>query len=531
MWCQPKNYNVMSETSKRKKYLMWYKVNELFSKNYKKSQIASLTGLHRQTVSKYLKMTEEEFCRSQSFERQYHHKLEAYERFILGELRLCASLSAPQIHDHLKENFADLPEVSGRTVFSCVERIRAKYGIAREDDRHPRPYEKQPETPYGRFAQVDFGERWQKDALGNSVKVYFFAMVMSRSRHKYVYFSDRPFTTAMAVYAHELAFQFYGGVPERIMYDQDRVFIRDVNLGDLILTAGFKKLVSECGFTPVFCHKSDPESKGKIENMVRYVKYNFLRGRLFKDIDTLNREAMGWLERTANGTEHHGTRKVPAAEFETEKDHLLPYCGVPSSPVEDMLPYHVRKDNVITYHGNYYTVPTGTYKGQGSKVYVVEKDGELSVFSIDTGKTICTHRIPSGKGNLVRDRSHQRDRTKSIDEYESQIRALLPADEVITDYLAQMRKDRGRHYRDNLKYMKMLGQKYEGPLIVEAVTRCRECRVYNAQSLTEVAESLRKIRGGKLRQPAISITSADLAATTDATPEKTDIKTFEPLFI
>ena len=36
----------MSETSKRKKYLMWYKVNELFSKNYKKSQIASLTGLH-----------------------------------------------------------------------------------------------------------------------------------------------------------------------------------------------------------------------------------------------------------------------------------------------------------------------------------------------------------------------------------------------------------------------------------------------------------------------------------------------------
>ena len=242
----------MSETSKRKKYLMWYKVNELFSKNYKKSQIASLTGLHRQTVSKYLKMTEEEFCRSQSFERQYHHKLEAYERFILGELRLCASLSAPQIHDHLKENFADLPEVSGRTVFSCVERIRAKYGIAREDDRHPRPYEKQSETPYGKFAQVDFGERWQKDALGNSVKVYFFAMVMSRSRHKYVYFSDRPFTTAMAVYAHELAFRFYGGVPERIMYDQDRVFIRDVNLGDLILTAGFKKLVSECGFTPVF---------------------------------------------------------------------------------------------------------------------------------------------------------------------------------------------------------------------------------------------------------------------------------------
>ena len=510
---------------------MWYKVNELFSKNYKKTQIASMTGLHRQTVSKYLNMTEEEFCRSQSFERQYHRKLEAYEGFILGELQLCSSLSAPQIHDHLKENFSDLPEVSGRTVFSYVEHIRAKYGIPKEEEKNPRPYEKQPETPYGKYAQVDFGERWQQDALGNSVKVYFFAMVMSRSRHKYVYFSERPFTTAMAVYAHELAFEFYGGVPERIMYDQDRVFIRDVNLGDLILTAGFKKLVSECGFTPVFCHKSDPESKGKIENIVRYVKNNFLRGRLFKDTATLNREVMGWLERTANGTEHHGTRKVPAAEFETERNHLLPYHGMPVPPVEDMIRYHVRKDNVITYHGNYYTVPTGTYKGRDSKVYVVENDGELSVFSIDTGKTICTHRIPTGKGTLVRDRSHQRDRTKSIDEYESQIRALLPADEVIGDYLAQMRKDRGRHYRDNLKFMKMLGQKYEGPIIVEAVTRCRECRVYNAQSLTEVAESLRKIRGGKLLQPPVSITAAVPAVPPDAAPEKTDIRSFESLFI
>ena len=510
---------------------MWYKVNELFSKNYKKTQIASLLGLHRETVSKYVNMTEEEFCQSQSFERQYHRKLEAYEGFILGELQLCSSLSAPQIHDHLKENFAGLPQVSERTVFSFVEHIRAKYGIPKEDERTPRPYEKQPETPYGKYAQVDFGERWQKDALGNSVKVYFFAMVMSRSRHKHVYFSDRPFTTAMAVYAHELAFQFYGGVPERIIYDQDKVFIRNVNLGDLILTSGFKRLVSECGFTPVFCHKSDPESKGKIENIVRNVKYNFLRGRLFKDTDTLNREAMGWLERTANGTEHHGTRKVPATEFEIERDHLLPYCGVPSPPVEDMLPYHVRKDNVITYHGNYYTVPTGTYKGRDSKVYVVEKDGELSVFSIDTGKTICTHRIPPGKGTLVRDRSHQRDSTKSIDEYESQIRALLPADEVITDYLAQMRKDRGRHYRDNLKFMKKLGQIYEGPVIVEAVTRCRECRVYNAQSLTEVAESLRKIRGGKLLQPSVSITAAVPAVPLDAAPEKTDIRSFESLFI
>ena len=121
---------------------MWYKVNELFSKNYKKTQIASLVGIHQQTVSNYLKMTEDEFCQSQSFERQYPCKLDEYEQFIVGELKHCPSLSAAHIHDHLKENFADLSEVRERTVFNFVDRIRTKYVIPKAEERNPRPYEK-----------------------------------------------------------------------------------------------------------------------------------------------------------------------------------------------------------------------------------------------------------------------------------------------------------------------------------------------------------------------------------------------------
>ena len=53
------NYNAMTETSKLKKYLMWNKVKELFSSGLNKSQIGLSLGLHRQTVSKYLSMTED----------------------------------------------------------------------------------------------------------------------------------------------------------------------------------------------------------------------------------------------------------------------------------------------------------------------------------------------------------------------------------------------------------------------------------------------------------------------------------------
>ena len=99
----------MTETSKLKKYLMWNKVKELFSSGLNKSQIGLSLGLHRQTVSKYLSMTEEEFISSQSYDRHYGHKLDGYEFYVVNELRKWPFLSAPQLHDRLKEHFSDLP--------------------------------------------------------------------------------------------------------------------------------------------------------------------------------------------------------------------------------------------------------------------------------------------------------------------------------------------------------------------------------------------------------------------------------------
>jgi transposase len=36
------------------------------------------------------------------------------------------------------------------------------------------------------------------------------------------------------------------------------------------------------------CRAADPQSKGKVENMVKHAKQNFLAGRYFKDVETLN---------------------------------------------------------------------------------------------------------------------------------------------------------------------------------------------------------------------------------------------------
>ena len=520
-----------SKTSKKmRKYQMWYKVNDLFSNGLNKTQISLVVGLHRQTVSKYLRMSESDFLSSESFERRFGHKLDAYTDYVLGDLRRWPFLSAAQVHDHLREHFPDLPRVSEKTVFNFVRRLRAEHDLPKEGERGVRAYEMQPALPWGEYAQADFGERWMEDGDGKRVKVYFFAMCLCRSRYRFVHVSIRPYTTALAVYAHELAFEHFGGVPHRIVYDQDRVLVRDENLGDLLLTHGFRSLCSEHGFTPVFCRKADPESKGMVENLVGYVKHNFLSGRDFPGEEELNGQCLSWLGRTANGTVHHGTRRIPSEEFLTEKGHLLPWRGTPTRPVEQMRKYHVRKDNVVTYHGNYYTVPTGTYSGHGTQVFLCEQDGRLTVYSAETGKFITEHEVPSGKGVLVRNSSHLRDRSSSLDELEREVSALLPASASAGAFLSRLRAEKPRYYRDNLLLLRRRQGRYSRATLAEAFSSCLEHRVLNANGLLQVAESLRVRKGEEPLEcdgGAVPHASAD---TSGMVPEKTSISTFNAFF-
>jgi transposase len=62
------------------------------------------------------------------------------------------------------------------------------------------------------------------------------------------------------------------------------------------------------------CRKTDPESNGKIENIVKFVKQNFLYNHTFYDLQTLNKDGLNWVERTANMLAHGQTKKAPAME-------------------------------------------------------------------------------------------------------------------------------------------------------------------------------------------------------------------------
>lgn len=409
-----------------------------------------LTGYDRKTIRKYLGMTEEEFRTRGCCVRRYPSRLDKYRDFIVQRLENYSFLSSAAIHTQLRLTFPDLEKFNQKTVYNYVQRVRQEENIPKDDEGTNRPYCMLEQTSPAEYAQADFGERWVPNTDGGKKKVYFFAMVLSRWRHKFVWFSDCPFTAELAAYAHELAFDFFGGVPHNIVYDQDKVLLRDENMGDYILTAHFRKLVSECGFNAVFCRKSDPESKGKVENVVKYTKYNFLSGYEFKDMKILNEDCLRWLETTANGLPHATTGMIPSAMYEQEeKEHMLPYNGVPTPPSQELPTYNLRKDNTISYKGNYYAVPLGSYKGRGSSVRVFEKDSTVEIYSTDTGKLLMSHPLCLEKGKLVSNTSCRRNPDDRIETLEQQILTWLDMDEAVRAYLQSVRKAYPRNIRDN----------------------------------------------------------------------------------
>lgn len=137
-------------------------------------------------------------------------------------------------------------------------------------------------------------------------------------------------------------------MPKEVVVDQDTIICVSENNGDIIYTYEFEKFRQECGLEVYMCRGADPESKGKIENTVKYIKGNFLENRLYVDDSILNQGYLDWLERTANAKRHGTTKKIPAKVFEEEKEYLRPLPFTPENQGY-LIQHRVRKDNTILY--------------------------------------------------------------------------------------------------------------------------------------------------------------------------------------
>src|SRR5690625_871999 len=422
---------------------MYNQIFQLRELGFSKRTIAKKLGIARGTVINYLERDPEEMALWLASTKRRTRKLDKYKDKILGWLREHPDLSAAQITDWLDERYSTF-EVGESTVRRYVREIRKEFNIPKTT--HKRFYEAVPDLPIGFQAQVDFGQTWQKNEQGQSVKLYVVAFVLSHSRYKYKEWLDRPFTTYDLIEAHKNAFHAFGGKPKEIVYDQDNIVIVSENRGDIIYTQQFEAYRREESFQVYACRGSDPESKGKIENVIGFIKNSFAKHRVYTTLDEWNEQGRLWLERRGNGKTHNTTKKKPVDVFREEKQYLRPVKQLISVPANDKRKYSsdtsisrvVRKDNTILYKANRYSVPLGTYN-EFSKEVQVHIDGKtLHIIDPETGEVIGTHEISMKKGILVQDRAHTRDRTKGIQTYKQSTAAKFENSSLALQYLDEV---------------------------------------------------------------------------------------------
>lgn len=465
------------------KLIMYHQIQKMSREGWSKSRISEFLGINWRTVTKYLEMSEEDYLAFIEAQGNRQKVLTPYEGFVKIKLDKYPDTKAAQIHDWLKEHYPDFPEVTPKTVYNFVMWVRQRHNIPIPDSQ--REYSIVEELAYGKQAQVDFGEYNMRDGQGKRVKVYFFTMVLSRSRFKFAFHSLTPFTSALTVHAHIKAFEYFGGIPKEIVYDQDKVLLVNENLGNLILTEVFQAFVQAMPFEPVFCRKADPQSKGKVENVVKYVKYNFLYNRPFSDIETLNQECLEWLSRTANGMPHSVTMEKPKDQLHIEQEHLLeipPYTFDEPEPV-----FPVRKHNVVLYKKNWYTVPEGTYKGRGTKVTILAQEGELVIKDM-SGRHLATHEISFGRGRLISNTDHKRDKSKKIDGLMLDVAVLFPDNDSALIYLERIRKEKQRYARDQFQYIRKCVERANADIAGKTLRCCMDNGIYDAKDFEAVLD-------------------------------------------
>lgn len=507
---------------------MYHEIRRLRNaEHFSIQRIADQLKINFRTVKKILGMTEKDYDRFIEKKWAKARHLDPYRDFIVSYLQQYPDTPAAVMHDKLKEQFTALPKVDPKTVYSYVMMVRRDHGII-QVSASERQYSAVPDLPPGHLAQVDFGEKKLRRSTGDWVKVYFFVMLLCYSRQKFVLFLDRPFTSDDAVIAHEKAFEFFGGIPVEIIYDQDTVFLYRENGGEYIMTDVFQRYQASRSFKVTFCRAGDPESKGKVENSVKYVKQNFLFNRTFINTEILNDQALAWLERTGNGMVHNTTRKVPQEQWLLERPFLRRW--MPLLIAARVNGHKVIKTNTIKYRGNSYSLPFGTYRNDETRVFVTEEGNQLAIKDAGGG-IITTHLIPDGVGHNIINTNHRRDTSIKLDALRGRVREFFGHTGEIDTFIDKINMLYPRYVRDQLTAVLTTAERSGQQQAEVALEFCVRNSLFSASDFKSILQGQQSGRTHSTPRPVIKpLGDAKTQLIVNIEPERSDIREYEVIF-
>jgi transposase len=355
----------------------------LFNENLSISEIARQTGHDRKTIRKYIN------SETPPLRKERHKKpgkLDPFKDYITRRLNE-HPFSALRLYREIQD-----------------QGFTGKYGIVKNFIREIRPKMDVPaiyryETKPGVQAQVDWAECGKIEIDGKIRKLHCFTMILGFSRMRFAEFTLQ-IDVFTLIQCHKNAFDYFGGYPEEILYDNMKQIVLDRKQvsSESKWNPKFEDFFKHYGFIPRLCRPYHPQTKGKIESTVKFVKRDFFMGGNFTSFSDINQKLQQWLLRV-NSAIQGTTHEIPAEKLKHENLNRL----------DEVIPYQITKeesrkispDSHLSYLGNRYSVP---YKFAGRTARLQICDTYFSVFV--GNEQICRHEIIPGHGRVSRNKDH-----------------------------------------------------------------------------------------------------------------------------
>jgi len=446
-------------------YLQWCRLKELAERDHlSAAQIARQLGLAARTVRKWLK---EPYKQRKRIQRA--SVLDIFKGQIMGMLKE-HPYSAVQVLAMLQnQGFT-----GGITIVKdYIQQIR------------PRGQEAYLTLSFapGECAQVDWGS-WEMITVGNTRRrLSFFIMVLAYSRMLYVEFtlgqSQEHFLSC-----HRRAFEFFGGVPAKIMCDNCKTAILSHPYGlSPVLNPRYADFAGHYGFTVKACNVRKANEKGIVENAVGYLKHNFLAGRPISEFTSLNPAVALWLEQTANVRVHGRTRRRPVDLFVAEQSILKP---LPPHPYDcaTIATALVNSQFRVRIDGNRYSVPAAYV---GRKLLLKLYPERLCLY--DGEKLVAEHLRSYERGLDIENPEHARpvlERKRRADEQNilKRFLTLSPQAENYYRHLAE----RKLSWRLHLRKIVALSDIYGAEKVARALADALVYQAFSSEYIANILE-------------------------------------------
>jgi transposase len=304
-------------------------------------------------------------------------------------------VSAPSKLDafkpHILERLSVHPTLPGTTLFEDIKGRGYIGGLAILWDYlktirpgTPRAFLRL-ETLPGEFAQVDWANCGTIQ-IGNAKRLLScFVMVLSYSRMMYLEFTLSQCLEDF-LSCHVNAFDFFGGIPAKINYDNLKTVVLSRVGKDIRFNPAFHAFAGFYVFEAIPCNVRAGWEKGKVESGIKYIRSSFLAGRDIHSFAQLQKESVLWRDTQANVRIHGATHERPIDRFELEKTKLHP---LNSPEFDTAIHRHVTATSqaLVMFETNRYSAP---FLFARKDLTLAATTHEVEIFDA-AGRSVATH--------------------------------------------------------------------------------------------------------------------------------------------